>query len=310
MVHCGRGPKLQIPGKRTFGDKAHVVHQHTFVFVGAKYPKTFGHWLMHPSTDVVFGASATTLCFLVHTPTPSCRKSTGEGPPHLSSRHTKVNHLSLGMLGPREAPCLHAKGAETHGLLGFGQQLLRRYLEPLGAKGHQLLGAAEAAQSFDDVLYAAARDEVPDQRGLLAAMQRFAHLFGLCSTLRPKVHLMMHLILQADYLGNPLNHHTYQDESLNGKLARIARSTHRRRFMIATMTKYKLMTEISKLVPHLGAHWRWRSPAPFGKGRSAPDPPAARPLPSSRTLTRCAFSPSLVGLLGCAVPLSSSIDLG
>lgn len=152
------------------------------------------------------------------------------------------------MLGPRAAPCLHTKGKETHGLLNFGVLLLRRYAPgmqgDLQRKAQNLLGAAEAAEQFDTLLYSTPRDGVPNREAMLQVMQRFAHLFGKCSALRPKFHLMFHLILQMDFVGHPSNNATYADESLNGKLARIARSTHRRRFAVSTLTKYKLLCEI------------------------------------------------------------------
>ena len=48
--------------------------------------------------------------------------------------------------------------------------------------------------------------------------------------LRPKHHIMIHLIHKARVMGHPSLWATFRDESLNGVVARIARAAHRTTF--------------------------------------------------------------------------------
>ena len=60
----------------------------------------------------------------------------------------------------------------------------------------------------------------------------------------PKFHLMFHCIQRAVSQGNPRFSSTYRDESLNGVIARIARSCHRRTWqaMVHHKVGYMLST--------------------------------------------------------------------
>jgi len=64
----------------------------------------------------------------------------------------------------------------------------------------------------------------------------------------PKHHLMVHLNQRTAFLGNPRVYHTYVDESLNGTLAKIARSSHRTTFSYTVLQKYKLLEAVKPSV--------------------------------------------------------------
>ena len=92
-----------------------------------------------------------------------------------------------------------------------------------------LLEAGRAAQRFNAVMNRAARvATVPE---LEAMMQHYLHVSILFQRagghLTPTFHLMLHCIQRSRCLGNPKHYMTYRDESLNGAIARVARSVHR-----------------------------------------------------------------------------------
>ena len=69
------------------------------------------------------------------------------------------------------------------------------------------------------------------QQELLDSYLHHVTLFSRCGgRLRPKHHMMFHLIEQCDKIGAPEVRATYRDESLNGVIARIAQSCHRNHF--------------------------------------------------------------------------------
>ena len=82
----------------------------------------------------------------------------------------------------------------------------------------------------------------PVQVKMWEAFSRHVHLYlrtgGTCL---PKYHLMMHMLHRVAIHGNPSSYSTYRDESLNGVLAKIARSCHRSAFGFGCHWKYQLL---------------------------------------------------------------------
>ena len=58
---------------------------------------------------------------------------------------------------------------------------------------------------------------------------------------QPKSHMMVHVCLQIRFLGNPLCVTTYLDEDMNGKLAKIAKNTHRTTYSFGVLKKLLLL---------------------------------------------------------------------
>ena len=152
------------------------------------------------------------------------------------------------MLGKRKQPSLSAKAAETHGLLEFCIVLLDIFLPKFRTDDDilcaQLLKAAgENALKFDAYLSQNDRDMPQKERDDMAyAFVRFGTLFERANGhVIPKFHLMLHLIARVTRNGNPRFYTTYKDESLNGVVARIAKSCHRRSWEFNVHRKLNFM---------------------------------------------------------------------
>ena len=63
-------------------------------------------------------------------------------------------------------------------------------------------------------------------------------------SLKHKVHLMRHLVDNVGLTGNPRFFKAYYNESINGTLARIARSCHRRRWNELVHKEYNIMLSL------------------------------------------------------------------
>ena len=127
---------------------------------------------------------------------------------------------------------LKAKAAESHGLLGFVVDRLQKHANVLSLSEHDfLLRAGKAAMDFDAVM--ANRPRAIDERtcGML-----FDH-YNRFIALLPKCHMMYHMIQRAVRKGNPRMYSTYIDESLNGVIARVCRSVHRRGWGFGSVQK-------------------------------------------------------------------------
>ena len=147
----------------------------------------------------------------------------------------KVWNLTISMLGSEETYNLSAKAAESKGLLKFIRWLLVRHgddLINLGddiCKASHLSAATENALAMDDVLNSDSRTLSRNEcQNLLNRYIRFLlHYLRAGGVLKPKCHLLFHMVQRALFKGNPRLYSTYRDESLNGVFAKIARSAHR-----------------------------------------------------------------------------------
>ena len=150
------------------------------------------------------------------------------------------------MLGNTETFNLSCKAAESHGLLRFIYWFLDRHKDEFrncnndsSRKAELLLAAASSALEMDSVLGLSGRKlEVAAVQKLLNCYIRFLLFYGRAGgVLKPKFHLLFHMIQRALYKGNPKAYSTYRDESLNGIFAKIARSAHRRTWANVIMWK-------------------------------------------------------------------------
>lgn len=141
------------------------------------------------------------------------------------------------MLGSADSLQLSAKAAESHGLLRFVLWMLHKYKSDfasqppdLARKLALLTAAGEAAVAMDEVLQQENRQfKRLDCQTLLQQYLRFLSLYLKAGGVwRPKCHLLVHMVQRALDRGNPRLYSTYRDETLNGVIAKIARSAHRR----------------------------------------------------------------------------------
>ena len=148
---------------------------------------------------------------------------------------------------------LKAKAAETHGLLGFVVEMLRKHENSLTntnpANGQPslffdlLMRAGKAALDFDAEL--SSHNRAVDATSCEKLFQHYDRFITLCARaqlpLLPKAHLMYHLLQRALVRGNPRLYSTYVDESYNGAIAQVCRSCHRRGWAVAVYRKLEMM---------------------------------------------------------------------
>ena len=157
-------------------------------------------------------------------------------------------NLTLNMLAGKY---LKAKAAETHGLLNFVVDRIGKHSESLASTSQAasfdlLLRAGKAAMDFDAVLAAHPRAIDAETCGLLFDnYNRFICLATRAEVPRmPKLHMMYHMIQRALLKGNPRMYTTYIDESLNGDIARVCRSVHRRGWALAVYRKLSMLEQL------------------------------------------------------------------
>jgi hypothetical protein len=157
--------------------------------------------------------------------------------PRWKSKGSEVWNLTLQMLGKKKSPMLSIKAAEAKGLLEFVVKLLEADVPKLNEReqmrGQLLLACGKAAWRVELALRNTSQISmsVADRQQLLTDYTHHVVLFHRAGgVLKPKHHMMFHLILDASWKGSPSLWATFRDESLNGVLAGIARSCHRNRF--------------------------------------------------------------------------------
>ncbi|CAE7212809.1 unnamed protein product [Symbiodinium sp. CCMP2592] len=164
------------------------------------------------------------------------------------TKGSEVWNLTLTMVAGKY---VKAKAAETHGLLGFLVDRLEMHKCVLAATEQAdtfalLLQAGQAALHFDAVMASHPRAIDETVCGLL--FQTYDEFICLCEKaemhLMPKSHMMYHMLQRAVRKGNPRMYSTYIDESLNGHIARICRSVHRRTWAYSVYEKLEMMDAI------------------------------------------------------------------
>ena len=174
--------------------------------------------------------------------------------PDWKRKGSEVWNLTEAMMGKKKGGKVgefKCKAAEAKGLLEFCVYLLSEYSGAFAAKGGlhgthaaYLLASGEAAVQFELILHSHGR-AMPHaaQNELFAAYIKHASLYQRAGgVMMPKHHLMIHLLMRVARHGNPVYYHTYKDESLNGVIARIARSCHRTSFGMSVHMKFSLLT--------------------------------------------------------------------
>ena len=145
------------------------------------------------------------------------------------------------MIATFENPSLHAKAAQSKGLLLWIEHLFEKHLPDfnrlrdatMARQGKQLYEAAVSAVRVETAFATSSRvlsrQEVQTSLNAYLRFLRFYSDAG--GPLHPKHHFMLHLLQRSVYKGNPRMYTTYRDETFNGMLAKIARSCHRRTWM-------------------------------------------------------------------------------
>jgi hypothetical protein len=148
--------------------------------------------------------------------------------------------LGIGKRGTKSGhPTFSAKAAETAGILPFIVELIESALPKFAAlggdhhlKAQLLLESGRALLAFEETLLQYGR--IIPRAGQLEALSKFqahAYLFERAGgSLKPKHHIIGHMLRSMSHLGNARFFMTYKDESANRTIARIAASCHRLTF--------------------------------------------------------------------------------
>ena len=153
---------------------------------------------------------------------------------------SRIDRLTMKMLGTRALPRLKAKAAETRHLLPLAVKLVSEYKGQLGEHGFFIKGAVENLAAVYKVMRESPRKMPPAK---IAALERHMGIFlafwkastGHCYY---KHHMGWHLVERAKVDGNPKCYHTYPDENENRLMGKVAKSVHGgRRFYEAVLEK-------------------------------------------------------------------------
>ena len=168
--------------------------------------------------------------------------------PQWKRKGSEIWNLTIKMLGKKKHPKLNVKAAEAKGILEFvvkqlGEDVSK--LEPIEMeRGQLLLACGKSALKVDMALRNSGKIELEHsvRQQLLNDYTHHVTLFHRAGgLLKPKHHMMFHLIIDTARLGAPSLHATFRDESLNGVIAGIARSCHRNHFAEAVHFKFSAL---------------------------------------------------------------------
>jgi hypothetical protein len=155
---------------------------------------------------------------------------------------TRLEDLTVSMLGTAASPACKTKGAETRWLIPFCVHLLSEYKDPLGQRGKHLARVGRALLDLVEEW------QVAPRRLLAQNLQRMSDAMLIllrlwteaALPLKPKLHLASHLVSHSALSGNPALHALWLDESLNRTLANICKAAH------ASVWEYKVFVYFAK----------------------------------------------------------------
>jgi len=142
-------------------------------------------------------------------------------PQHTLSR---IDKLTLKMLGPEESPELQAKGGESRDAFKSCCKMVEEYAPHLD-EGLHLLRANRCLSHWLHISETSHRDMsvAERQRSLEAYLGHLDAYFAAGGEARPKHHKGLHMTLKTAYFGNMVFGSTYEDESANGNDALIGK---------------------------------------------------------------------------------------
>lgn len=161
---------------------------------------------------------------------------------------TEVQNFTLNMLGGKpSSQSLHTKAAETKGLVPFVLDLLKKKRARFtGDLAEILIGAGEAMQQYFDLLDESPRN-VPAAtlQAMYDAMKRHIILARRAGTpLKPKHHLVLHLVARTAKHGNPGYYATFTDEGINKLLKFVGQAAHRSVWEVRVFLHFGKVEEI------------------------------------------------------------------
>lgn len=143
---------------------------------------------------------------------------------------TQLADLTVQMIGKAKKPVLTTKAAETKWFVPFLVEELRQKGAAFAAgEVARDISAGEALVEIWE-LTEAAPFEVPRStvRRLFDAAKRHVVLAAEAGiAMKPKHHMLLHMVARAETCGNPDRYSTFEDESINRLLKKVGEAAHR-----------------------------------------------------------------------------------
>ena len=151
---------------------------------------------------------------------------------------SRIDKLTLSMLGDLIMPCLKAKGGESSDLTCFATQLAGEF-KHLDATLVHLTNAGAALIRVKTSMHTSQRKV---HHNILVDSMDNAKRFVLYYRLGgghmvPKFHRFLHLVRNMIWFGNPKYYSTWYDEHENGMIKKIAMAAHSLRFVEGTFER-------------------------------------------------------------------------
>jgi hypothetical protein len=142
---------------------------------------------------------------------------------------TQLEDLTPGMLGTSAKRKLSAKAMETKCLIPFCLELMTTHVAAIGSVADKYIGIGECFIRLADVLKQEKFVVRPTAlQEMYNSTTRLFKLWVLVELhIKPKLHMMMHLVDRTLAQGNPAYYATWVDEGLNKVLASLGRQAHR-----------------------------------------------------------------------------------
>jgi hypothetical protein len=145
---------------------------------------------------------------------------------------TEVQNFTLAMMGGTPSTrSLHTKAAETKGLVPFVLHLLRTKFGSFAPDSsiEALIDAGAALQTYFELLESEPRNvSAAGLQAMFDAVKQHIALSKLAGIdMKPKHHLMIHLVSRTAEHGNPGYYATFTDEGINHLLKKVGQAAHR-----------------------------------------------------------------------------------
>ena len=160
----------------------------------------------------------------------------------------ELQELIPSMLGTDSKRCLSTKAAETGTLIFFCRDMAAQYERQLGDTGPYLKRFGDAICRMLVVLRKSPRVLSPAQYKELVGCATTACQLRADAGIKfiPKFHLMLHLVANARFSGNPNYHNTFVDEHWNGELKKLAACCYRRTWYFRVLTEFRYRLRLDR----------------------------------------------------------------
>lgn len=165
---------------------------------------------------------------------------------HPEREIAQVSDFNVRMLGKPNHQTLTTKAAETKWLVPFVLGLLRKYRGAFdSSEAGALIGSGASLQELFDIMETSPRELPPQvvQRLYDAAKKHIVLAKQAGVPLKPKHHLLLHMVSRAAEFGNPDAYSTFEDESINKLVKNIGEAAHRSVWEVRVLVQFDKVEE-------------------------------------------------------------------